>query len=347
MRTMPGSSRGFTFVELMVAVALMSIIVSAVALLAVNTERLASSQSRDIDAQQRGRVIAETLVRDLRLVGAGVDRGPMFGPLSRSFSPVFPRRVGRTKPDAIDIARADVITLVHVPDTAVQTSLATSDTAASGQIILAPCAGGAMPCPVIRGSTLALFDPPGRVDLLGVLSTTAAATQVRLLGTSAGVFNVGATVTEVVIRSYWFDAAQGQLRLYDGDASDQPVVDGVTALTFEYFGAIDPPRWPQPPLGQANCLYDSAGTWLGGSTLAANDEALAALPLSMLNDGPWCGAGGAAFDADLLRVRRIRVTARLNASGPGDPRPDYRVTFDIAPRNLAIAGVPGGDESPW
>ncbi len=344
---MTESSRGFTFVELLVTLALMSVVVSALAVLVVNTERLASSQSRDIDAQQRARVIAETLGRDLRLAGAGVDRGPMAGPLSRSFSPVLPRRVGRTRADAVDIARADVITLVHVPDTVMQTSLAISDTAASGQIVFLPCAGGAMPCPVSRGAALALFDAPGRVDLLGVLSTTANAAQVRMLGSSAGVFDVGATVAEVVIRSYWFDASQGQLRVYDGDGSDQPVVDGVNALSFEYFGVVDPPRWPQPGTGQANCLYDLTGTWLGGVTLAPNDEGLAALPLTMLSDGPWCGAAGTAFDADLLRVRRIRVTARLNASGPRDPRPDYRVSFDISPRNLAIAGAPGGGDSSW
>jgi prepilin-type N-terminal cleavage/methylation domain-containing protein len=341
------SSRGFTFVELLVTIALSAIVISAVAVLVVNTDRLAHSQSADADAQQRARVIAETLGRDLRLAGAGVDRGPMTGPLSRSFSPVFPRRVGRSRPDAFDIVRSDAITLVHVPDTTVQTTLATTDTPASGRIVLSQCAGGAIPCPVSRGSTLALFDQPGRLDLLGVVNTSAGSTQVRMLGTSAGTFDAGATVAEVVIRSYYFDAAQSQLRLYDGDTSDQAVVDGVAGLSFEYFGVVDPPRWPQPPLGLENCLYDQFGTWRGGTTLAASNEALAVLPLAMFRDGPWCGVGGAAFDADLLRVRRVRVVARLRASGARDPRPDYRVTFDIAPKNLAISGAPGGSDSLW
>ncbi len=346
---MTRSSSGFTFGELLVTVALGSIVVSAVAVLVFNTDRLARAQSGDIDAQQRARVLADALGRDLRLAGAGVDRGPLPGPLSRSFSPVLPRRVGRTRADAIGIARADAITLVHVPETLVQTSLATGGTAASGRIELTRCAGGAIPCPVTQGATLALFDPPGRVDLLGVLSATAGSTQVRMLGTSAGAFDAGAIVAEVVIRHYYFDASQSQLRLYDGDASDQPVVDGVSALGFEYFGAADPPRWPQPPPGQENCLYDPAGVWRAGPTLSATDASLAPLPLTMFTDGPWCGAGGAAFDADLLRVRRIRVVARLRASGAGDPRPDYQVTFDIAPRNLAISGLPaasgGGDST--
>ena len=82
---MTHSSRGFTFTELLVTVALSSIVVSAVAVLVVNTDRLARSQSGDVDAQQRARVMAEALGRDLRLAGAGVDRGPVSGPLSRSF----------------------------------------------------------------------------------------------------------------------------------------------------------------------------------------------------------------------------------------------------------------------
>ena len=337
---MTSSSRGFTFIELLVTLALGSIVVSAVAVLVMNTERLARTQSADVDAQQRARVIAQTLSRDLRLTGAGVDRGPMTGPLSRSFSPVLPRRIGRIRADAVDVARADTITLIHVPDTMVQTMLGTTASPASGQIELARCAGGAIACPVTRGVALAVFDPLGRVDFVDVLATVGASTQVRMLGSPAGSFDAGTTVAEVAIRGYYFDAAQGQLRLYDGDGSDQPVVDGVAGLSFEYFGTTDPPRWPQPPLGQANCLYDQTGAWLAGATLVAVDAALARLPLSIFQDGPWCGAGGAAFDADLLRVRRIRVVALLRTSGAGDPRPDYRVTFDIAPRNLGISGGP-------
>jgi prepilin-type N-terminal cleavage/methylation domain-containing protein len=347
---MNDSSRGFTLAELLVAVALSAIVVSAVATLVVNTERLARTQSADVETQQRARVIAETLGRDLRLTGAGVDRGPMSGALSRSFSPVLPRRIGRTRADAVDVARADAITLVHVPDTTLQTALATSDSPGTGRIVLSPCAGGAMACPVTKGATLAVFEPHGRVDLMSVLATGGGSTQVRVLGTSAGTFNMGATVAEVVVRHYYHDAAQGQLRLYDGDNSDQPVVDGVAGVSFEYFGTSDPPRWPQPPLGEENCLYDVTGSWRGGATLTPNDESLARLPLSIFEDGPWCGAGGAAFDVDLLRVRRIRVVARLRASSPGEPRPDYRVTFDVAPRNLAISGAPppsGGSGTTW
>jgi hypothetical protein len=73
----------------------------------------------------------------------------------------------------------------------------------------------------------------------------------------------------------------------------------------------------------------------------------------VLTDGPWCGSGGNRFDADLLRVRRIRVALRLQASDPavrgtnpaqfrhpgtarnsGAMAADVTVEVDVTPRNF-------------
>lgn len=341
---MTRASAGFTLAEMLVAMALTLTVVSAVAALAAQTDRLARAQPRVMDAQQRARVVAEALGRDLRLAGAGIDRGPMVemagmtGPLHHAFTAVWPRRVGRLGADSAATARPDVITLVYVPDTLVQTSLAAGHAASAGQMALSPCAAGAA-CRLARGATLALFDAQGRVDLLGVLGGADGWPDVRTLGASAGGFASGATVAEVVIRSYYFDSSSSQVRLYDADGTDQPLMDEVAGLTFEYFGDPHPPQRPRPEPGAANCLYTESGDLRPAATLAATEDGLAALPLAMFADGPWCGAGGTAFDADLLRVRRVRVVARLRASGPRDPLPDYRVVIDVSPPNL---GLPGG-----
>jgi len=344
---MTRGASGFTLAELMVALALTLLVVSAVAMLVATTDGLSRSQSRMMDAQQRARVIAETLGRDLRLAGAGLDRGPMSGPLGRAFAPLWPRRVGRVRPDAVTIARADALTLAYVPDTIIQTTLAVGGVPSLGRIVLAPCAGGALPCQLTRGATLAVFDTPDRAELLGVLDDDAGGTSVRSLGAPAGAFAAGSTVSEVVIRAYYFDAAQRQLRLYDADGSDQPVVDEVTGLAFEYFGDPQPPQVPRPDPGAENCLFDMAGTWRGGVTLTVNSDGLAALPLTMFTDGPWCSAGGTTFDADLLRVRRVRVVVMLRAAGPRNPLPDYRVVFDVTPPNLSRIGAGGGPGGAW
>ena len=111
-----------------------------------------------------------------------------------------------------------------------------------------------------------------------------------------------------------------QLRHYDGAATDLPVVDHVVKLEFEYFGAdrmrLDP---------------------------------------SILQDGPWYpdGIDANRFDADLLSIRRVRVTLRVQAAraalrGPAGVLfmhggtavsrerylPDREIRFDVSPRNL-------------
>ncbi len=103
----------------------------------------------------------------------------------------------------------------------------------------------------------------------------------------------------------------------------------------------------------ANCLHDATGTATAGlATLAADDGSLARLPLASFTDGPWCGEGASRFDADLLRIRRIRVAVRVQAAqdsfraaGPGFLVPgssrggpaalaDFTLSRDIVPRNL-------------
>jgi hypothetical protein len=82
---------------------------------------------------------------------------------------------------------------------------------------------------------------------------------------------------------------------------------------------------------------------------------LVALSPAQLTDGPWCidAADARRFDADLLRIRRVAVTLRVQAAlamlrGPTGALftrggtatsaerfvPDLEITFDIAPRNM-------------
>jgi hypothetical protein len=108
-------------------------------------------------------------------------------------------------------------------------------------------------------------------------------------------------------------------------------------------------------VGVANCLYDAAGNQVAGmSTLSSDGGSLAPLPLAILNDGPWCGGADNRFDADLLRVKKVRITLRVQASqagfrgtgadfvdsgfNPNGPRTlaDYTVRFEVSPRNMNL-----------
>lgn len=167
------------------------------------------------------------------------------------------------------------------------------------------------------------------------------------------VYGAGALVAEAEARTYYFDPIRRQLRQYDTDLTDVPVMDDIVGMAVEYFGLPSPPVLPRPPADQANCLYDVGGVERPGlSIFVAGADGLAPLPLERFSDGPWCGVGETAWDADLLRVRRVRVTLRVQASSAtlraaGDAfavtgssgsawrrAEDVVVTFDVAPRNL-------------
>jgi hypothetical protein len=100
------------------------------------------------------------------------------------------------------------------------------------------------------------------------------------------------------------DPAAGTTHLmrYDGDESDLPLADHVIGLEFSYFDAT-------------------------GSTLSPD----------ALQDGPWFpnDSDRNRFDMDLLKIRRVRVTLRVQSAIPALRRvlPDRTITFDVAPRN--------------
>ena len=95
-----------------------------------------------------------------------------------------------------------------------------------------------------------------------------------------------------------------QLMRYDGRESDVPLADHVTGLSLEYFGEDGAPFTP-----------------------------------AMFQDGPWFPdeTDRNRFDTDLLRIRRVRVTLRVQPMSRGLRRllPDREIRFDVAPRNLS------------
>jgi hypothetical protein len=168
-------------------------------------------------------------------------------------------------------------------------------------------------------------------------------------------YSVGASVTQIVSNTYYLNRVTHQLMRYNLNADDTPIADDVVDLKFEYFGDPNPPTAPKPQAGVANCLYDAAGNYKNLPVLTADEGSLALLTADMLTDGPMCGGGTNQFDADLLRVRKVRVTMRVQAANPAlrglDTRlfmnpgtakggeryvPDYTLSFDVTPRNLNL-----------
>lgn len=295
-----------TLAEALIALVLTLILTITALGLMTPATRASMIQPETMDVQQRARVAAETVARDLASAGVGVYAGPQSGLVA--LPGVLPRQLGVTG-DAPDIARADAITIISVPATGAQTTTAAVVSPASQMLTVnaAPNCGGAALCGLTAGKDVLVADAAGHFDVFRITSVAGPVAALRLHGQAQGfAYPAGSAVTEVVSRTYSLDAATRVLRQYDGDLSDQPAADHISSLTFDYFG---------------DDLISGA---------------LAPIDRASLADGPWLGAGSSRFDADLLRVRMVRISVRAEASTPAlrASAPDVVVRVNVAPRNL-------------
>jgi prepilin-type N-terminal cleavage/methylation domain-containing protein len=338
---------GFTLVELLVSTAIMLTIASVVVSLLGSARRTSRLQPEVSDLQQRLRVAYGLLYGDLVMAGAGPYHGAdgaRMGPLVQYFAPVLPYRAGRTGSDPARgvFFREDAVTIVYVPSTSAQAVIgARMDPGADIVLDLQPgCPQGDAACGFEKGMTVLLFDGTTAWDAFEVIEVLGSALRVTHRGYDfTRPYPPGSTVVEAEWHTYYFDAAQHQLRHYDGLHTDVPVVDNVADVRFTYFGTTVPPVEPRPGRGEENCLTDRAGLQ-ALAPLPSVDGSLVELTPGMMSDGgpgavAWCGANGNIFDPDLLRVRRLHVRIRLQAGA--DVRQavaDTEIVLDVTPRNL-------------
>lgn len=362
MTTSRRTDAGYSLIELLVSMAIMTVVTGAIFALVDPSQSTSQTQPEVQDMQQRMRVATDSIYKDLVMAGAGPYQGAITGSLTNYFAPILPRRTGLTSADAFDVALADRITLVYIPNTYSQTTISNSMPPNSAEIKVndqANCPADADNlCGFEIGDAVLIFDDQGHFDTFTITNVQDSAGHLQHRGQPLSYgYDSGASVMIAQMHTYYLDTATNQLRHYDGGNEDVPVADNVVGLQFEYFGDPNPPTVPKPNLGNANCLYDSSGTYLGGSmaTLTTGGASLAPLPLSMFTDGPFCGGGTNEFDADLLRVRKIRVTLRVQTAtaafrgtdpllfaNPGTSVgghkfvPDMVTTFEVTPRNMNL-----------
>ncbi len=385
------AQRGFSLIELAVAMALTMAVLAGVSAMLLPAHGAFETTLEIADMQQRLRVAADTLTRDLRVVGAGAYAAGRLGPLVGYFPPVLPFRQGSSGDDAIATFRTDTISLITVPSTAAQTTLAADllPGVLTLQAAAVPgCPAGTNLCGFAAGMTLAIYDETGNVDTFTVAAVADAAAQLTLEArpsdSSSTMYPRGSNVVEARIDVYYLkaDAALQSYRLmhYDGSANaDVPAVDHVVGLAFEYFGEPHPPLLLAPgrtsygpvpppagtrttgyPAGE-NCAFrvdaDSGEQVPRLEALDAAAGALVPLTKDRLVDGPWCpdDANANRWDADLLRIRKVGVTIRVETAlaalrGPAGVlfanggsstaanrwAPDQAIRFEVSPRNLNV-----------
>jgi hypothetical protein len=291
---------GFTMLELLVAMSIgvgMLVLLCSFAAAVRGAARVGGDRS---DQHQRVRALADALVASLDRAGAGARTGTGRGSLVKFLPPIVP------------LDSTGLVVLGAAGDAPVA-ALAADAPSDAGTLELEYAAGCQAPCGLSDGAALLVFDTHGDFDVFTVTDVTGTVAAVRRHPTgTGGAYPRGSPALRIEPRMHVFDAGSLELRTSDGLGPSFPVVDGVVDLSFEYFGEAQPPTLPGAPAGRANCLFDAAGMASSGmAVLAGRGGTFAHLPLEMFADGPWCGTGPNPFDADLLRIRAVGVTARV------------------------------------
>jgi hypothetical protein len=344
---------GFAAVEVLVGAAIgVALLASALATLSVHV-RVARAHPGSVDIAERARALFDVVFADLTVAGSGFAVDASATALSCCLPAISPRRLGFRNADPPGTARADVVTIVFVPRGAVGARLAAPIAGAGAPLELAtgpPCPTSSN-CGISDRDDVLVFDGTGRHDYFRASVTAGATTVSARQSTVGSAYDVGSYAARVETRTYYFDEAASQLRIYDGYLADVPAIDNVAAFRVEYWGEDRQPIRPRPPAGTANCLYDATGALLPWPRALGGGTGLVPLAITEFADGPWCGAGDNRFDADLLRVRRVRVSATLQApdalraDGALFKRPglansalslvrDLIVSIDVTPRSL-------------
>lgn len=288
---------------------------------------------------------------------------------------------------------SDTLTVMYVPATAAQTTIEDPMPQPSAEIKVNAepgCPKSDQLCGFKEGMTVLIFDDDGAWDTFQITQVQEPALHLQHNSdTLSKSYDKNTHITQVAAYTYWLRtdtvAETYQLMRYDGYKTDLPIAENVVGLSFEYFGepsgpvlkkSVTDPKgpWtnygPKPPaLGVdnrsdnwgagENCLFVvSNGQQVARPempALGALNGPLVKLPKEKLVDGPWCpdSANANRYDADLLRVRKVKVTMRLQVAvkafrGPagtlflrggtsrGGERyiPDQEIAFDVTPRNL-------------
>ena len=350
---------GYALVEMLIAAAITGILLGVLFQLAVSVQATVAVQGEVADLQQRLRVGVESVRQDLLRAGAGPSWSSTSGSVPRAFPPIVPARLGLNGADPELSFHGDRITLLYVPETRAQTVLASDMIDAAAPIPIdgtAPMCPPARACDFAAGDHALIFEPAGpggAYETFTVGAVDPAWSTVTPAASLSRTYRAGSHIARVVQRTYHFDRGGKRLMVYDGMRSDVPLVDHVVAVRFEYFGDPRPEAVPPPAAGTWNCAYAGSPP----VALLANLGGTTPKPLreSQLTDGPVCGATPYRFDADLLRIRRVVLTLRLEAESaefrstganflsPGFSRsgakyvPDLQTTIEVTPRNMAAS----------
>ena len=380
---------GFTLIEMLIATFIMIAVTGTTFALMNPAQGMFAAQPEVMDMQQRLRIGVDVVRKDILMAGGGAYSGSMTGSLGNYFSSVLPFRIGNVTPDPPGSFFTDRITVMYVPPTSAQTSIADPMPTPSAELKVTQepgCPNNDDLCGFKSGMTVMIMDDTGAWDTFTITNVQSAALHLQHNGDDLNkAYGAGSYIAQIAQYTYWLktDTVSNtyQLMRYDGNQTDVPIADNVVGLSFVYYGDPAPPQLrpglvpattygPKPPaLGVdnatdswgagENCVFTvQAGQqvprldWLG-----AGNTGLVKLTQAQLTYGPWCPDASASgrYDADLLRIRDVKVKLRVQASSAqfrggqgvfftrgGTAKtgerylPDQEIKFDVVPRNLSL-----------
>jgi hypothetical protein len=239
------------------------------------------------------------------------------------------------------------------------------------------CPAAALPsaCGFRSGERLVVFDDAGGFDLLTATDVAGETVAVDQTAPLTHVYRAGARLSSITVRTLaWSRTTQQLIERNAFDGRRVPIVDRVSGLRFDYFGDRTPPTLrtrgalvlpsygPSPPpvdvQGDAqwppgtNCTFTVMDDGVSVRQVARLPELAGTGGLvklqedgrsdTWLTDGPWCPDALSAnrWDADLLRIRRIRITIRVEpptlAFAGRWPRSSIEIATDVTPPNLGL-----------
>jgi len=219
------TDRGFSLVELLIAMAIFTTTAGALLSLVVAGQSIARLQPEAADLQQRARIATQVLATELARAGAGIDAGPWAGTLA-----------GRVP--VISSPVDGGMTIWYVSGPGAQGTLAASlEPDAVGAVIAVDPGCAASGCGFADDTTAVLFDDHGCHDLARIEAAAATVLTLRA-ATRSCAYAAGAAIAQGEVRTYRVDPAARQLvRRDEATGLSVPLVDNVASMTVEYLDA--------------------------------------------------------------------------------------------------------------
>jgi prepilin-type N-terminal cleavage/methylation domain-containing protein len=219
------SARGFSLLELLLAMAITTTTAGALLSLVVAGQSIARLQPEAADLQQRARIATQVLATELARAGAGIDAGPLAGPLAQRFAAVTPSADGGLTIWYASTGGAQGILVDPLP----------ADVPVATVALDPPCAGSG--CGFADGTTALIFDNAGCHDLARVETASPSVLVLAGVPRTCG-YAAGAAIAQGEVRTFLVDAGARQLlRRDEATGVSVPVADNVAAMTVEYLDA--------------------------------------------------------------------------------------------------------------